>query len=110
MEIYSRYLQTLPSTNQEALIRAEEVGLDTHAIARKAATRSSSSDQSSVSLASTPLQLDLTQDDHQKIQAVNWLSLSPDWRIDLLLQTNLLVRSFMGSIYYICDILSLLKC
>lgn len=100
VDTYVEYIATLKQTDGAALTRAKEAGLDARAIALKTASRATDAATAAVSsllaqqLVGTAAR-EVTSEEEEQIRAVEWLSVSPTWLHDLLLQTNKLARSFL---------------
>lgn len=76
------------------------LGLDTACITRTVVQNICSRWQQDTTLDATmtSAEAEITSDDMQKIKSIGWLVFDPSQRLDLLIESNTLIRAFLGKI------------
>ena len=72
------------------------LGLDTACITRTVVQNICSRWQQDVTQDITMVDAEITSDDIHKIKSIGWLVFDPTQRLDLLIESNTLIRAFLG--------------
>ncbi|KAL8570338.1 hypothetical protein ACOMHN_035756 [Nucella lapillus] len=95
---YAHFLEGVKgqAERQSCLQLAEEVGLDVAAITKRVVENIRNRDAPIVSLdTSLTINVGISEDDRQKIEAIDWLVFDPAQRAEALKQANAVMRSFI---------------